>query len=339
MKKELLLDIKISHQNTFSSDINEITLISALNEIKSDKHKKYTKYLRSFYKKSDNVNYSKYKKRLSGVTFCGSFEGRRRKENLKKYNNLIVLDIDKLGNDELARVKKALFEDKYVFSFWESPSQDGVKGLVHLEYNFDITKDNVDASHRAAFNKLIDYFENNYNIILDVSGSDITRFCFISWDDMLVIKENITSFAIKDVPFPTVITKKSNNAARNFDTFTNKVIKNLLNNPKGKNKPIHRKTMKDIIIFLKKNSFSITNNYDDWYRVSFAISNSFTYDIGLKYFVSISKLDPTKFCEDNCKTFLLDCYKNNKGDINFSTIIHFAKEKGFVYKYGNAKST
>ena len=63
-----------------------------------------------------------------------------------------------------------------------------------------------------------------------------------------------------------------------------------------------------------------------------AIANSFTYEIGEKYFIKLSSFDKTKFNEVNCKNFLLNCYESRNGTVKFSTIVYFANEKGYITK-------
>ena len=64
-----------------------------------------------------------------------------------------------------------------------------------------------------------------------------------------------------------------------------------------------------------------------------AISNTFTYDIGLNYFLKLSKLDDTKYNEIVCTNFLINCYETRKGNVNFSSIIYLANQKGYQTKH------
>jgi len=331
-----LLKTKVSYLEYFWADIREAKLSSVLNEIRSDKHRGFTEYLRQFYSQGEKDSYAVHKKRLPVVTFCGSFEKGRTKDCLKDYSYLVVLDIDKLDCNELCRIKDALSNDKYVFSFWESPSKAGIKGLVHLEYTFDIYKNEVDYSHKATFSQLIKYFKEEHNIELDRSGSDITRLCFISSDRMLVLKDTIVSFKVDDKACSNICGVQTS-TARIITATKGKGDKNALYNPSGKNRQYHRTVITRIIKYLRRNSLSITYRYEEWIRVSYAISNSFTYDIGLKYFVDLCKLDKDKFDEYACTRLLINCYETSRGQIGFSTIIHYASEKGF--KFMDAKST
>lgn len=335
METKELLETELSYQDHFWTEIKKTYLKSVLNEIKGEKHEQFTNYLRGFYANGDKENYGLHKRKLPVVTFCGSFETERTKDFLKIYNYLIVLDIDKLGGSELQRVKKVLLQENYVFSFWESPSKDGIKGLIHLNYSFDINEVGIDNSHKMAFNQLVNYFFENYEIELDTSGSDFTRLCFISQDKELVLKNDIKSFKVEFKPIQNS-SKKSN-----IRTPRNKGIssKDTLFNPMGKNNAYHRKTIRNIIKYVTKNSLSITDSYEKWLRVAFAISNSFTFDIGLNYFIELCILDSNKFNETECKNLLLNCFENTRGEIGFNTIIHLAVETGFNYKNINAKST
>ena len=63
-----------------------------------------------------------------------------------------------------------------------------------------------------------------------------------------------------------------------------------------------------------------------------AIANSFTYDVGEKYFLKLSSLDKGKYSEINCKNFLLNCYETRSGVLSLSTIVYFANEKDYKTK-------
>ena len=65
----------------------------------------------------------------------------------------------------------------------------------------------------------------------------------------------------------------------------------LLDNATGKNNKSHRQQIQFIIRFLNKNKSSITKSYEQWTQVGYAIANTFTYEVGEKYFVRFSKLD------------------------------------------------
>ena len=331
--KELLETI-VSYQNHFWSEPKDISIQEVLDGIRGDKHLQITQHLRDLYTQGNTEQYSEEKRKLPGVTFSASFEGRRESDHIKKYNSVIVLDIDKLGPQKLASTKAALRNDEFVFAFWESPSQNGLKGLVHIQSSEPEIAHDVHKFHKHAFSELADHFADTHDIQLDKSGSDIPRLCFISWDKDLVLKKEPISFRISE------ITDDQRNTARNksfHKKSTNK--RDLLNNPRGKNDSHNRKTITNIIKYLNRNSLSITWSYQEWYSVARAISKSFTFDVGWAYFLQLSRMDKKKFNENECHNLLINCYENNRDEISFGTIIHLAKEKGFKHKEKNAEST
>ena len=297
-----------------------------LAQIKSEKYSVQVRNLRQLLYNGNDEGYGIHKKTLPSVTFCATFNEKRKKELLKSYNSLIVIDIDKLSRDEFIRVKQVLKSDKYVFSFWESPSQKGLKGLVALSYDFALNLSNLDKAHRSAFQKLSTYFLNTHQIELDESGSDTTRLCFLSFDPNILIKEVINYFTVSE---KDLIVSKEKVGITKTKTIISKSGRDILFNPKNRNIPENRKAIQAIIRFLSKRGLSITNNYEEWYKVAYAIANSFTHDIGEKYYLSLCKLDGLKYNETASKNMLQYCYENSSDRIKFNTIIFLATKKDY----------
>jgi hypothetical protein len=312
--------------DTWSPISQEPTVLKVLKEIKSDKYAQSVGFLRRLLSNGDIEGYGMHKKTLPAVTFCATFNFSRKKNNLKDYNYLLVLDIDKLSSNEYQRIREALTSDNYVLSVWDSPSGNGVKGLVSLSYEFPINSANLDLSHKSAFQKISTYFSDAYNITLDESGSDTTRLCFLSYDASIVIKSESQPFIIgqSDIIVPKIKEKANRVVSQSVSS------RDILYNPQNKNSALNRKNIQSIIRFLEKRSLSITSNYDNWYKVAYAIADTFTYDLGEKYFISLCKLDGAKYHEENSKNILKYSYVNGAGLITMSTIIHFAIEKGYL---------
>ncbi len=331
-----ILKYNVSYQaNAWAKLSCEITIEKSLNLIKSETFKQEIGKLRNYLNNGNKSEYDKHKVKLPAVTFCATFENKRKKEELKKYNSLIVIDIDKLDSENLNKVWNFLEKDKYVFTFWKSPSNKGVKGLISIQYDFELNNENIDLAHKSAFKKLSDYFKENYHIELDKSGSDTTRLCFFSYDSELILKEKYTPFEILE---PELLVLKT---IKKDKTVITKSInsRDALYNPENKNNQSDRKTINSIIKFLERKNLSITNSYENWYKVAMSIANSFTYDIGLKYFKRLSLLDKEKYDEINCINFLQNCYESRNGSITFKSIIHLANEKGYLTKQQKKKSS
>ncbi|CAM4351119.1 hypothetical protein EWU23_13265 [Cytophagaceae bacterium 50C-KIRBA] len=333
---ENILGYKVSFQENTWTNISfiEPTIGEILNEIKSNKYKYQVSDLRSNFNQGNLDYYNNYKKQLPAVTFSGTFNKNRSKENIKEYNGFIVLDIDKLIPDQIQSCYHQLLKDEFVLSFWRSPSNNGFKGLIQIEY-LDISNEiELDTKHKSAFKKLSTYFQNKYFIELDKSGSDISRLCFLSYDPNLVIKKEYKMFQITHEDINFVLQKKIKSESRKIKDFNQK---DSLYNPEGRNNRNDRKLMTDIIRYLTMKKLSITFLYSDWCKVGLAIVNTFTYDIGLNYFKKLSMLDEAKYNEIHCINFLKNCYETNNGNVNFASIIYLANEKGFMSKQQKIK--
>ncbi|HAO05537.1 MAG TPA: hypothetical protein DCQ50_00860, partial [Chryseobacterium sp.] len=174
-----------------------------------------------------------------------------------------------------------------------------------------------------------EYFLEKYNIELDKSGSDISRLCFLSFDNNLVLKTNFSNFEI--IENDIIVVGKSHIKKNVKQKFASNL--DALYNPLDKNNPFDRKIMTDIIRHLKNKNLSITYSYEEWCKVAMAISNTFTYEIGLNYFLKLSSLDRDKYNVESCTNFLINCYETRKGNVNFSSVVYLANQKGYSTKY------
>jgi hypothetical protein len=330
-------NITVSFQENILSQIStEITIQETLQIIGSDKLKTVIENLRSQLKKGNKEYYDNNKKKLAAVTFSATFDKKRRKENLKVYNSLLVIDIDKLSDEEMKRTYKVLTKDEYVFSFWRSPSNKGFKGLIFINYDKALKNEFVDFQHKLAFKTISNFFLSEYQIELDSSGSDITRLCFLSFDNEIIIKNNYSEFEIQISDFSEKASD-SNTKRKIIQKFSSN--KDALYNSKDRNSPYDRKLMSNIIRYLNNKNCSITSSYEDWCKVAMAIANTFTFDVGKNYFLKLSKRDAGKFNETNCINFLSNCYENRKGEVSFASIVYLANKQGFKTKYQKKPST
>jgi len=332
-----LMNKKVSFQkNAWTPPDAEFTVKEVLDFIKKGRYASEITYLRTYLNNGDTEKYDSFKRRLPGVTFCATFNEKRKRDDLRDYNQLIVIDIDKLSQEELISVKEQLLNDHFVSCFWESPSQKGVKGIVQLDYNFSLAESDINASHKHAFANLITYFSKNYGVNLDISGSDITRLCFLSYDPNLVLKEFSKPFLVEK---PTLTGEQSERGPKDRPEQELKTVhrtpKSTFLNPLGKNSPHDRAAIRSIIKFLKKRNKSITYSYPNWYRVAFAIANTFTFDIGEEYYLRLCRLDGAGHDEIQSKNLLRYCYENSKGEITFNTIVFLAKKEGYKITGGS----
>ncbi len=166
--------------NGFTKDV-----FFCLERIKKGKSKETVEWLRSLPKNE----YDKNKSKLPGVCFNGVFEYRSL-AGIKEHSGLIILDFDKFKTEQDAiDFKNSICDDEYIFSAWISPSGKGLKALVKIPAEIE--------NHREYFKSLKNYY-NHPN--WDDSGSDVSRFCFESYDPDLYLNENSKVWDKIDMP-------------------------------------------------------------------------------------------------------------------------------------------
>ena len=163
-------------------DIKEITEI-----IKSVKFKQQIEQLRLLVEQGNEKKYGSSKKILPAFTPSGRFEGGRKPEFLKEYSGIIVLDIDKSG-EETVKYRDIINSCPYTYCCFISPGGNGLKILVKVDTKVQ--------QHKTAFNKVKNYYEKLINFAIDPSGKDFTRLCFFSYDPDLYLNEKALLFGV-----------------------------------------------------------------------------------------------------------------------------------------------
>ena len=331
MTSENLLALPISFQeNSWSSISNHIQIGQSLEMIRNGTYATLVSRLRGYLDNEDRAMYDQEKRRLPAVTFSADFKIKRNRSSIASYNQLLVLDIDKLSSEEMSSLKSRFINDQYILSFWESPSKAGLKGLIHFDFADNFMSDDVNFRHTYAFRKVHTYILEKYGIEIDTSGSDVTRLCFFSHDPSLWVRKEFESFKIAYTETEAVVIKE---AVRSTNySYTAEPTANQKFNPAGKNRQPDRTTIQTIIRYLTKRELSITSSFNNWYQIGYAIANSFTYELGVKYFLCLSEMDGKKFNEQGCKDMINYCYANSMGKFRFATIVYFAKQVGYKEK-------
>lgn len=328
MANNNLNKIIISKFLNFSDSSEKTTIMEELLRIKNGFYSEKVLAARIHYS-SDNLKYKQLKKSLPSVTFSGDFDSKRIATNIINYSGFLILDIDQLLEpSSIEETKKNLFSEEFVVAVWVSPSGKGVKALVKIDTSLEY--------HRVAFDSLANIFNEKYKLLVDISGSDITRLCFSSYDENLLLKENYIGFS----EFEIIQNNKQLPVVQAFPSLkidlasVNKSNKNLLTASQGRNQKSDRDTMQAILKYLKFKKLSITSSYEAWYRIALAIANSFTYELGIKYYLELCRLDLENHDEEASTNLLYYCYLHRRINvINFATIVHYAQEKGFKLEY------
>jgi len=156
--------------NTIPSQ--EISIVDVYQLLKSDCFKNSTSSLRSI---QDLKEARKYKaQNFDYVTFSGVFS-KRMDSQLKKHSGLMALDFDHLP--ELNPVKEKLLNDKFFETqlLFVSPSGDGLKWIIKI--------DQTQVTHQQYFQAVSNYIKHQYKLTIDPAGKDVSRACFLPYDN------------------------------------------------------------------------------------------------------------------------------------------------------------
>ncbi|WP_396193246.1 VapE domain-containing protein [Flavobacterium sp.] len=201
----------------FNEVVEHKTIPMILEEIKTGKYKHAIIYLRKSLSENKMEAYEKAKKSLPAFTPSGKFIGGRKMNFLEEYSNIIILDIDKLQSEQLAKVNHSARQCEFTYACFISPSGNGLKILVKVS--------STKAEHKESFLAIQDHYEKLLNLEIDKSGKDITRLCFYSWDENLFINENASTFVtLSAVEVPVEETKPLESKNPKPETLNSELI-------------------------------------------------------------------------------------------------------------------
>lgn len=179
----------VSIFKNFSKVIENKPVTLVLEAIKDGTYKKQVEDLRLYLQQENKEEYDLKKKSLPAFTPAGQFSHGRKLKHLVEYTSFLVLDLDKIEVQKLQECKTLASKDSNTFAAFISPSGNGLKILVKLQ-NSQIDK------HKQAFKEVKAYYEQLLKVKVDESGSDITRLCFMSWDEDLYLNDSAEAFPI-----------------------------------------------------------------------------------------------------------------------------------------------
>ncbi|MGE0638118.1 MAG: BT4734/BF3469 family protein, partial [Bacteroidia bacterium] len=171
--------MKVSiYKNVKDTTGGKSTVFDLLEGIRDGRWKTEIEKLRTI---ADKEKFNQEKTKLPGVTWSGTFTTRHA-DKLETYSGLICLDVDKLPEGmTLEDFEQILDNDKYVYTYFVSPSGHGMKILIRLSTEVKF--------HKEAFIALEHHFLKHYNVEIDKSGKDVNRLCFVSHYPQLIMCE------------------------------------------------------------------------------------------------------------------------------------------------------
>jgi hypothetical protein len=205
------------------------------------------------------------KKKLDYVTFGATFS-QRHIDGLVQPSGYIIMDFDDLPNAQ--EIKQVLSTDAFFFLVFISPSGRGIKALLHIG----------DQDFKKAFVDISLYCQQQYGLVPDISGSDITRACFLSYDPHFFYNADANTYTIKGLA-PIKPERKFDPSKKVNITHLEYVVRQLVDN-----------------------GIDVTQHYStEWLMVGFSMA---TYgEAGRAYFHELSSVNAAYDAELTDKKF------------------------------------
>ena len=161
----------------------DASLAGVLENIQRGTYKQFIDETREALASGDKELAAKLKKKLPAFTPQATYSGKRLDPHITRYNQLVVLDIDHVGERELERITPLATEAPYTVAYFRSPSGDGAKLIAYAATDETATPGN----HRRVYEAMSRWYAARLGVELDTSGSDIGRLCFVSDDPALYL--------------------------------------------------------------------------------------------------------------------------------------------------------
>lgn len=179
--------MNVSIFQNFNEVSEDLALPAVLDQIQNGRYRVQIENLRALLQEGKEKEYTNRKKSLPAFTPSATFQGGRKMEFLQEYTGFIILDLDKVPDDQLPQIKSAAVACPFTYACFISPGNNGLKILIRT--------DSKPVNHEAVFSELKNYFENLLNYPIDRSGKDITRLCFFSYDPELYFNPKSETFS------------------------------------------------------------------------------------------------------------------------------------------------
>lgn len=176
----------VSIFQNFNEVSEDLVLPAILDQIKNGRYRDQIEHLRTLLSDGRKKDYDIQKKSLPAFTPSASFQGGRKKEFVKEYTGFIILDLDKIPDDQLQVLKSAAAAISFTYACFISPGNNGLKILIRT--------DALQVNHALVFEELKNHYEKILSFPVDPSGKDVTRLCFFSYDPELYFNSSSETF-------------------------------------------------------------------------------------------------------------------------------------------------
>lgn len=197
--------------------IAEMTEEEIVSAIGSPKYRNTVESVRRIFLEQGEKAANEEKKKLPSVTFSANYRGGRSNATLVKYLGYIVIDIDHLSKEELARILQTVRACSYTRIAFISPKGMGLKIIAHTQRpdgTLPDTIQKIEDFHNAAYNKVASFYSQLCQTEIDTSGQDVGRTCLLSYDPGIYFNRDATPFIVEQPPLFYKTQKKKKTPGR-----------------------------------------------------------------------------------------------------------------------------
>lgn len=210
--------LMVSLYQDFKINLGTKNIMDVFTEIKSNKYQSEVNSIRYAKHKGDESLVDELKSKLIGFTSSGVFGESRTKINLQSYSQIICLDFDDIPVNEVENLKASIDKSEYTLASFISPSGEGVKAFIQVSSNAE--------QHTSTYNQIANYYQEITGYKFDAKCKDVTRLCFISFDENAFINESAKVYV--PVIEEEVVPSKADLSTLNFadtDSVLDKCLK------------------------------------------------------------------------------------------------------------------
>lgn len=197
--------------------IAEMTEEEIVSAIGSPKYRNTVESVRRTFLEQGEKAANEEKKKLPSVTFSANYRGGRSNATLVKYLGYIVIDIDHLSKEELARILQTVRACSYTRIAFISPKGMGLKIIARTQRpdgTLPDTIQEIEDFHNAAYNKVASFYSQLCQTEIDTSGQDVGRTCLLSYDPGIYFNRDATPFIVEQPPLFYKTQKKKKTPGR-----------------------------------------------------------------------------------------------------------------------------
>lgn len=197
--------------------IAEMTEEEIVSAIGSPKYRNIVESVRRTFLEQGEKAANEEKKKLPSVTFSANYRGGRSNAPLVKYLGYIVIDIDHLSKEELARILQTVRACSYTRIAFISPKGMGLKIIARTQRpdgTLPDTIQEIEDFHNAAYNKVASFYSQLCQTEIDTSGQDVGRTCLLSYDPGIYFNRDATPFIVEQPPLFYKTQKKKKTPGR-----------------------------------------------------------------------------------------------------------------------------